>query len=173
MENLIGIIVTIFAILSWFFGNSKMKEDENPRPVKKVDQPFQPRKKEIKQSHPTKSEGPRPAPTPSGRVYPEVDSTRSEEAKQAFEPPKKKQHESLKTNVQHESNEKNQEITIQEVNKSVGKTKTNAKQNKPTVKLNVTKHLSEQALVESVIMTEILGPPKALQRNKNRYGNRR
>lgn len=153
MEDFLGIIVAIFAVASWFFGNSRNKEDQKQKPVRKT-------------------QVPRPTQTPSGKVNSE--QTKLEDIKEVFEAKTKQQLDSLKERLEDPNKEEtaklayeNNQVSTTDEKATYKNTGSTFKPNKPKSRLTVNNNLSKNALVESVIMAEILGPPKALQRKKN------
>ncbi|MBM7569624.1 hypothetical protein [Aquibacillus albus] len=154
MEDLIGIIIAIFVIGSWLFGSKKEDKKNTNRP-------------------PVKRDIPRPTPTPSGRVGQEVEDV-LETQSEAFKDKKQEQLEALKDKIESgkhtvegsggewDQRETSQKPKLKPVDRSVKQST-----------ISVRRNLSSNKIVESVIMAEVLSPPKAHQKNQSRPPNRR
>lgn len=164
MNQLIDIIfnnplflVLIFLGINFLLSQNKSKEEQRP---------------ERRQAEP------RPVPTPQPVERREVDhnkrNTQVEMSEQlSAEELRRQQLERLTTEIQGNVEEK--QDAQESVKKQIQVTK-DKKQNKITnkkVRSNLKERLTSKGLIDSVIMAEVLGPPRAVKRYQNRQINHR
>ncbi|WP_138415720.1 hypothetical protein [Aquibacillus sediminis] len=161
MDELIGAILPILAVVAWLFGSFK-NDEENKKPTKKPNQPR-----------------PRPTPTPSGsgqrqtttsepKVEPKSTVQQSQQQPvdtrtKSYYEKKQEQIEKLKEQVAQTSEITKEDsihdaIKEESTPKAYKKYKSNRNSN-----LSVATKINKKGLAESVVMSEILGPPKAVK----------
>ncbi|MCT2537602.1 hypothetical protein NC661_01480 [Aquibacillus koreensis] len=158
MEDLFGAIIPILVALGWLFG--MFKKDDNDQPAKRPQ--------------------PRPTPSPSGpnqTESPTISDVQEEQSStrvQTYYEQKQEQLDKLRNNMNADSNINSGKIErISSINNQRNENKIEVSSTKKQSKLSVKRNLTKRGLAESVVMAEILGPPKAVKPYRSVVQNRR
>ncbi|WP_018931590.1 hypothetical protein [Gracilibacillus lacisalsi] len=163
MDELLSFIVPIIAIVIWLFGLLKSKEEEQnqkrpQRPVQqKTSHTQQPRTETTTQTVPDFQ-----------TIGTNTDSTDS--GQETFAQQKEKQMEKLKEKIHHAENirdkSKDQELGKHDAIKDGPPPRAYRKDSKEQISLSVEKNLTSKGIAQGIIMSEVLGPPRAYQKRK-------
>ncbi|MDL4841501.1 hypothetical protein [Aquibacillus rhizosphaerae] len=165
MEDLFGMIIPLLAAAAWLFGSFK-KQDEKNKPAEK-------------------NQHPRPTSTPSGRTDYEVsspvddyDDSSTKMGPQRYYEEKKQQLDQLKDHMEIGGNitsgQREQNSMINEVSRKGKNKKTNkSPSSRKSETFSIAKNMSKRGLAESIVMAEVLGPPKSQKPHRNIMQNRR
>ncbi|WP_163581198.1 hypothetical protein [Gracilibacillus saliphilus] len=161
MDELLSFIVPIIAILFWLFGLSKSKDEEQnqKRPQRPVQQ---------KTGH---TQQPR-TETTTAQTVPDFQTidTNPDSGQETFAQQKEKQMEKLKEKIQHAENirdkSKDQQLGKHDAIKDGPPPRAYRKDSKEQISLSVEKNLTSKGIAQGIIMSEVLGPPRAYQKRK-------
>ncbi|MFD2655178.1 hypothetical protein [Gracilibacillus thailandensis] len=167
MDELLSFIVPIIALVFWLFGLSKSKDEgqNQKRPQRPVQQ---------KTSH---TQQPR-TETTIDQTIPDLQTidTNPESEQETFAQQKEKQMEKLKEKIQHAENirdkSKDQQLGKHDAIKDGPPPRAYRKDSKEQISLSVEKNLTSKGIAQGIIMSEVLGPPRAYQKRKH-YRNYR
>ncbi|WP_053219128.1 hypothetical protein [Virgibacillus senegalensis] len=162
MEDLLGIIIPLLAVVGWLFGMFKNDEEEQkggkqtrPRPSPARNQPSStqnPSRRTVEGNRDRKQRNPVASAPSSPQTYYEEKKAKLAEAKSVTETDVFYQLDSIREEIRPQGMKKKTQ------NQSVAKKSTAAKQ-----KLSIRRNLSKKGIAESVVMAEILGQPRSLR----------
>lgn len=165
LDNLFFVIILLLGLFN-LLGSSKEKEDKRkrtePRKVRPIPVETEPNRKTTFEQQPkmTKME--------------QLEAEQAEIEAKSIEEHRQEQFERLKQQFQSSYTLEDMEEMERTNVRSRREEKRESKDEKVNerVDLQLESRLSREGLVESIIMSEILGPPKARKRIKNHYMNR-
>ncbi|MBB6454316.1 hypothetical protein HNQ94_002791 [Salirhabdus euzebyi] len=145
MDGLAIIIALIIGAISAFSGQKdKDQKQQKPRPVNR----------------------PKPTPTPSGRTYPE-EASHEKTSREVYQ-------EQARTTHQYSDEIQSLEIGSGEITDKGRKTprKKVVQQKKASASISMKKQLTKKRIAESIIMSEVLGRPRAHKPYDFNYKNK-
>ncbi|WP_208590172.1 hypothetical protein [Gracilibacillus suaedae] len=166
MDELLSFIVPIMAIVFWLFGLIKSKNEEQKQKI-----PPRPVQQETNNTQKPRIETP-------GQSVPDFETidTNTDLGQETFAQQKEKQMEKLKEKIQRAENirdeSKDQQLGKHDAIKDGPPPRAYRKDSKEEISLSVEKNLTSKGIAQGIIMSEVLGPPRAYQK-RNYYRNYR
>ncbi|SFL81302.1 hypothetical protein SAMN04487943_104112 [Gracilibacillus orientalis] len=163
MSELLSFIVPIIAIVFWLFGLSKSK-DEQQSPQR----PQRPQRTD--QQTTSNTQHPRTETTAQSVPNHQGMETNIDSGQETFAQQKKEQMEELNKKI-HRSEKirdknQDQELGKHDAIKNGPTQKAYRKDNEKEISLSIEKNLTSKGIAQGIIMSEVLGPPRAYQKRK-------
>ncbi|MGP4042401.1 hypothetical protein ACTWP4_21210 [Gracilibacillus sp. D59] len=159
MDELLSFIVPIIAIVFWLFGLSKSKDEQQ-------NQQREQRPQRTTQQTTNHNQQPKTETVPDFRTM----DTNVGSGEETFAQQKEGQMEKLKEKINRAENirdkTRNEQLGKHDAIKDGPTPKAYRKENENEISLSIGKNLTSKGIAQGIIMSEVLGPPRAYQKRK-------